>query len=71
MRINKKSAKCKRIIGKKAMCKKLNVGETTLWRMVKRGDFPAPLQISPRRVGWEESTGDVYIESLTQVGGTV
>ena len=71
MRINKKSAKSKRIIGRKEMCKKIGVGETTLWRMVKRGDFPPPLQISPRRVGWEEGEGDTYIESRPRAGGTV
>lgn len=66
----KKRSRGKKIIGKKEMCKKLGVGETTLYRMVKRGDFPAPIQISPRRVGWEENEGDTYIDSRPRVGGT-
>ena len=30
----------------------LDVSVTTLWRMVRRKDFPAPIRISPGRVGW-------------------
>ena len=25
---------------------------TTLWRLVRRGAFPAPIQLSPGAVGW-------------------
>lgn len=28
---------------------------STLWRQIKRGKFPKPVQISPGRVGWRES----------------
>lgn len=31
-----------------------NVSETTLWRMEKRGDFPKPVHISARLVGYRE-----------------
>jgi len=30
----------------------LGVSGTTLWRMTKRGSFPAPIRISPGCVGW-------------------
>lgn len=31
------------------------ISRTTAWRMQKAGDFPAPVPISPHRVGWWES----------------
>jgi predicted DNA-binding transcriptional regulator AlpA len=32
-----------------------DVSEATLWRMVKRGDLPAPIRISPGRAGFRPS----------------
>jgi predicted DNA-binding transcriptional regulator AlpA len=34
----------------------LKVSRTTLWRMVKAGDFPPPLNISKGVKGWRLST---------------
>lgn len=31
------------------------ISRTTAWRMAKAGDFPEPVPISPKRVGWWES----------------
>lgn len=31
------------------------ISRTTAWRMQKAGDFPRPVAISPKRVGWWES----------------
>lgn len=31
---------------------KLGISRTTIWRMVKAGDFPSPRQISKNRVAW-------------------
>ena len=31
------------------------ISRTTAWRMQKTGDFPDPVPISPKRVGWWES----------------
>lgn len=28
---------------------------TTLWRRMKVGEFPSPVQLSPNRVGWPKS----------------
>ena len=39
------------------------VSRTTRWRMVKRGEFPAPLQISPGRVAWKESDVRAWLET--------
>ena len=33
----------------------LGVSNSTLWRMIRRDDFPKPVQISARRVGFLSS----------------
>ena len=33
-----------------------SLSRTTLWRVMKSGQFPRPVRISPGRVGWREST---------------
>jgi prophage regulatory protein len=37
---------------KPAILKITTYSDTTLWRRVKDGSFPAPVQISPGRVAW-------------------
>lgn len=32
-----------------------SLSRTTLWRIMKSGQFPRPVRISPGRVGWRES----------------
>lgn len=33
----------------------ISLSRTTLWRVIKNGQFPKPVRISPGRVGWRES----------------
>ena len=44
-----------RILSVGEVTKLLGVSDTTLWRIVKAGDFPVKLKISQRRVGWLKS----------------
>lgn len=32
-----------------------SLSRTILWRVMKNGQFPRPVRISPGRVGWRES----------------
>jgi predicted DNA-binding transcriptional regulator AlpA len=32
-----------------------NLGRTTWWRLIRAGDAPAPIRISPGRVAWLEA----------------
>lgn len=32
-----------------------NISRTTAWRMIRAGTLPAPIQISPGRVGWHHN----------------
>lgn len=36
---------------------------TTLWREVKAKRFPQPVKLSPNRVGWRESSINVWIDN--------
>ena len=44
-----------RLIPKAEVLEILGISDTTLWRMIRRGDFPKPVQISARRVGFPSS----------------
>jgi len=39
------------------------LGDSTIRRMVKKGDFPAPVQLSPRAVGWRSEAVLAWIEA--------
>ncbi|WP_280562595.1 AlpA family transcriptional regulator [Chromohalobacter sp. 48-RD10] len=38
------------------------ISNTTLHRLINAGDFPSPIQISPRAVAWVESEINEWIE---------
>ena len=33
--------------------------------LVKRGQFPAPIQVSPNRIGWLESALDAHADAIS------
>ena len=37
---------------------------TTLWRRVRDGDFPAPVELGPNSIGWRESWVDAARDAL-------
>lgn len=45
-----------RIRGKQWVYATTNLSDTTIWRLEKAGKFPKRIQLSPRRVGWLESS---------------
>lgn len=49
-----------------------SLSRPTLWRMVRRGDFPPSISISPGRVAWPESAVNAWIAArLTSQGGRI
>jgi prophage regulatory protein len=40
---------------------RVGVSRTTIWREVRAGRFPAPVQISPRRIGFVEAEIDAFL----------
>jgi len=31
-----------------------NLSAVTIWRRIRAGDFPKPVQLTPNRIGWRE-----------------
>lgn len=46
------------------------LSRTTAWRLQKKGDFPAPLVISPGRVGWRAGEVAAWAASRTPRGAS-
>lgn len=53
--------KALRIISEPVVCDKTGSSRTTIWRLLRAGDFPEPVQISPNRKGWIEHEVDAWI----------
>ena len=50
-----------RILLTGAVVEMLSLSRPTVWRMIKKGTFPPPLQLSPRRIGWRASTIEKWL----------
>ena len=50
-----------RVIRKPTVLARVGVSDTTLWRLVRAGKFPRPMQLSPGTVGWPEHEVDAWI----------
>jgi prophage regulatory protein len=46
------------------------LSRTTAWRMQRSGDFPAPVPVSPGRVGWSETELTAW-KAARKAGGRV
>jgi len=60
------------LLKRKEVLNLLGVSDSTLRRMIVRGEFPHPLRISQRRMAWRSDAVDQHIEALGQPneGGT-
>lgn len=47
----------------RAVCGRLSVSRTTLWRWSREGDFPKPVELSPATRRWRASEIDAWIAS--------
>jgi prophage regulatory protein len=43
------------------VCSRVALSRTTIWRLVRGGQFPAPRQLSPNAIGWLASEVDAWI----------
>ena len=50
-------------LSQKEITIKLGISHTTLWRLRRSGDFPQPIQLSSRRIGWREDEVEEYLKS--------
>jgi len=44
-----------------------NLSRTTIWRKIRSGQFPAPVQLGPNAIGWFEDQVLAHQESLSRV----
>jgi prophage regulatory protein len=50
-----------RLLAPAVVVDRTSLSRTTLWRLVRRGHFPPPVQISPGRVAWSETEVEAWI----------
>lgn len=53
--------KPQRMLSMPMVIERIPLSAATIYRMVKRGEFPEPRRISPGRKGWPESQIDAWI----------
>ncbi len=49
----------------KDLTKKLNIGKSKLWSMIREGKFPKPIKLGARTSVWLEDTVDNWMVSNT------
>ena len=47
-----------RILRRTEALRYVGLGKTTLYKLISQGEFPRPLQLSPRAVGWRAEEVD-------------
>ena len=50
-----------------AVAERIGLARPTIYRMVKAGEFPRPVKITTRAVGWRESDLSAWIASREPV----
>ena len=40
---------------------KLRMSHTSFWRLRKKSDFPKPIALGPRTIGWREDAIDIWL----------
>lgn len=55
------------VVRKKGTCHALGVCAETLRQWVKKGDFPPPIKLGARAVGWLQSDIDAFLERRKQM----
>ncbi len=51
----------KRILRGKAVQQRVGLGQSSIYNKIKAGEFPKPIKISERAVGWLESEIEEWI----------
>ncbi len=53
-----------RLLKKSEVCDRTSLSYPTIWRRMRRVQFPRAVQLSPGRIGWRESEIQQWIEKL-------
>lgn len=57
----------RQLLRPRQVCAKIGRSRTSLWRDVKAGVFPAPIQIGRNSIAWDAAVIDAWITSRPQV----
>ena len=60
-------APTRNIIRGHAVCEKVQKSRVQIWRDVRAGTFPAPVDLGPNSVGWFEDEIDAWLASRPRV----
>ena len=52
-----------RVLRQNQVIDRVGLSKSTMWRLIKVGQFPKPLSLGPRAVGWVEEEIDQWISS--------
>ena len=56
------------ILRRPEVLSRLHISHATLYRMVARGEFPRPVRLGPRAVGWFEAEVGEWLVSRERAG---
>lgn len=55
----------------KSVAKRLDMSESTVWRLVQQGVLPKPIKLTNRTTVWRESDIDSAIKKIDMDGGVL
>ena len=55
-----------RVLRLREVLDRVGLSKSTLWRLIKAGQFPKPISLGPRAVGWIEEEIDQWISSRSR-----
>ena len=50
-----------RILRKPGVAQRVGLGKSTIDQMVRRGEFPAPIRLTPYAIGWRVEDVDTWL----------
>jgi prophage regulatory protein len=59
----------KRLLHPLVVQDRTSLSRTTIWRLIRQGNFPQPIRITNRRIAWYEAAVSVWIAAKMD-GGT-
>jgi prophage regulatory protein len=57
-----------KILRRKSVLELTGLSKTTMYSEIEAGNFPKPVQLTARSVGWKESDIDEWVRSRLPVG---
>ena len=59
------------LIGRQEVERMVGLSRSTIYDAMRRGEFPLPLKVGPKAVGWRSSEIEAWVESRPLATGEV